>query len=53
MVKNSESIINKLESYAHSEHNNEYYKNKNLLDECIKDKKNFFNKNETLRVATL
>ena len=52
-LRSSESIINKLESYAHSEHNNEYYKNKKLLEECIKNKKNFFNKNETLRVAPL
>ena len=52
-LRTSESIINKLESYAHSEHNTEYFKNRNLLDQCIKERKNFFNKNETLRVATL
>ena len=52
-LRNSESIIKKLESYAHSEHNTDYFKNKNLLDQCIKEKKNFFNKNETLRIAPI
>ena len=31
-LRTSESIINKLESYAHSEHNTEYFKDKSLLD---------------------
>ncbi len=52
-LRTSDSIIKKLESYAHSEHNTEYFKNKNLLDQCIREKKNFFNKRETLRTKTL
>ena len=52
-LRTSESIINKLESYAHSEHNTEYFKDKSLLDRCIKEKKNFFNQNELLRVASI
>ena len=52
-LRTSESIIKKLESYAHSEHNTNYFKNKNLIDQCINEKKNFFNKNETLRISSL
>ncbi len=50
-LRNVPSIIKKLEAYAHSEHNTENYKNIILLEECIKEKKNFFNKNEKLEVA--
>ncbi len=52
-LRNASSIIKKLEAYAHSEHNNEYYKNKNLLEDCINKKKNFFNKKETLQISSL
>ena len=52
-LRETSSIIKKLESYAHLEHNTNYYKNKSFIDECINEKKNFFNTGEILRIVNL
>ena len=52
-LRDVNSIINKLESYCHTEHNNDYFKNKNFIEKCINEKKNFFNTNDTLELVNL
>ena len=42
-LRETSSIIKKLESYAHSEHNTDYYKNKSFIEKCINEKKKFVN----------
>tara|TARA_B100000029_G_scaffold7176_1_gene7599 strand:+ start:1573 stop:2376 length:804 start_codon:yes stop_codon:yes gene_type:complete len=49
-LRDTESIISKIQSYAHSEHNTEYYKNKKFIEKCINEKRNFFNTNEILQL---
>ncbi len=52
-LRKTSSIIKKLESYAHSEHNTDYYKNESFIEKCINEKKNFFNKKEILEMVSL
>ena len=52
-LRDTSSIIDKIESYAHSEHNINYYKNKNFIEKCINEKKNFFDTNEILKKVNL
>ena len=52
-LRETSSIIKKLEAYAHSEFNTNYYKNKSFIDECINEKKNFFNTGEILKIVNL
>ena len=52
-LRDTSSIIKKIESYAHSEHNTNYYKNNNFIEKCINEKKNFFNTNEILKEVNL
>ena len=37
VVKNSDEIIKKINSYAHTEHNIPKFNNKNYIEECIKN----------------
>ena len=52
-LRNADSIISKLESYCHSEHNNEFYKDKKFIEKCKNEKKNFFDTNIKLKSVNL
>ena len=49
-MKNTKEIIEKLESYAHTEHNIESLKNESYIDQCISKKISFLNTSEKLIV---
>ena len=52
-LRETSSIIKKLEAYAHLEFNTNYYKNKSFIDECINEKKDFLNTDEILKIVNL
>ena len=47
-IRDINQIIDKLESFAHTEFNNDNYKNLKFISECINKKVNFLNINEKL-----
>ena len=49
-LKNTKEIIEKLESYAHTEHNIESLKNASYISQCISRKISFLNTSEKLIV---
>jgi beta-1,4-mannosyl-glycoprotein beta-1,4-N-acetylglucosaminyltransferase len=48
-IKNVDEIINKVESFAHTEYNNNKYKNYEFINDCIKKNINFLNTEEKLK----
>jgi beta-1,4-mannosyl-glycoprotein beta-1,4-N-acetylglucosaminyltransferase len=48
-IKNVDEIIKKVESFAHTEYNNNKYKNHEFINDCIKKNINFLNTEEKLK----
>ena len=48
-LKNVKNIRLKLESFAHTEHNTNFLKNKNYIAKCIKYKMNFLDNDEKFK----
>ncbi len=47
-IRSIKEIVNKLNSFAHTEYNNDIYKNYEYLNDCIEKNLNFLNTNEKL-----
>ena len=52
-IRNINQIINKVESFAHTEFNNDKFKDFDFISECIQRKVNFMDKNEKLKQIEL
>ncbi len=52
-IREISQIIQKLESFAHTEFNNDKFKNFDFIEECIKKKVNFLDTNEKLEKIEL
>ena len=52
-IRNINQIINKVESFAHTEFNNDKFKDFDFINECIQRKVNFMDKNEKLKQIEL
>ena len=52
-IRDVSQMIEKLESFAHTEFNNDNFKNFDFIQECIEKKVNFLNTNEKLKKIEL